>query len=113
MSKLTPDQMAKTVTRSSNGKRTCPAGGSVGSVKQAAMAKSSTLSLALHVLAAGSAMPEAFLAETMMVAALVETPVAGRFSASKWIQLDAEPTAVWDRPSGSLAGGSTLAMSLQ
>src|SRR5262249_40081306 len=108
MCKRTWDQMARTVTRLSNGKRTWAAGGSGGSAKQAVTAKSSTLSLGFLVAAAGSA-----LAETMMAAALAEILGVARFSASEWIQLDAEASQVWDRPSELQAVGSILAMSLR
>src|SRR5262245_21108501 len=113
MCKRTWDQMARTVTRLSNGKRTWAAGGSGGSVKQPVTARSSTLSLAFLVAAGDSA---AALAETVMAAmaaALAETPEVARFSASAWIQLDAEPSAVWDRPSELRVVGSILAMSLR
>src|SRR5262245_38802603 len=103
MCKRTLDQMARTVTRLSNGKRTWAAGGSGVSVKQAVTAKSSTLSLGFLVAAAGSAaalavgsaaawadlMMAAALAEPMMAAALVEIPGVARFSVSEWIQLGA------------------------
>src|SRR5262245_30900913 len=113
MCKRTWDPMARTVTRLSNGKRTWPAGGSGGCVKQAVTAKSLTLSLGFLVAAAYSAAGSAAsLAETMMAAALAEILVA-RFSASGWIQLDAEASAVWDRPSGLRVVGSILAMSLR
>src|SRR5262245_46571296 len=108
MCKRTWDRMATMVTRLSNGKRTWAAGGSGGSVKQAVTAKSSTLNSAFLV-AAGSA---AALAETM-AAALAEIPGVARFSASEWIQLDAEASAVWDRTSELRVVGSILAMSLR
>src|SRR5690349_8374781 len=111
------DQMARTVTRLSNGKRTWAAGGFGVSVKQAVTAKSSTLSLGFLVAAAGSAGlaagSAAALAEIMMGAALAEIAEVARFSVSKWIQLDAETSAVWDRPFELRVVGSIPAMSLR
>src|SRR5262245_18312442 len=113
MCKGTWDEMARTVTRLSNGKRTWAAGGCGGSVRPAVTVKSSTLSLGLLV-AVGSAAASvettaAVLAETMMAPALAEIVGVARFSASKWIQLAAEASAAWGRTSELRVVGSILA----